>query len=186
VSGEGVGPAPRRRQAVFLDRDGVLNRVVTRQGRPASPRSLEELALEPGAAPAVAALRAAGFLVFVVTNQPDLARGLLSPAVHEAMVARVREAVGPDEVVVCPHDDADACPCRKPRPGMLLRLAERWGVDLASSYMVGDTWKDMEAGRAVGCGVILIRADYNRGVAADHAVASLAEATAVITNGRSA
>jgi D-glycero-D-manno-heptose 1,7-bisphosphate phosphatase len=188
ATGSGSRPGPRpapRRPAVFLDRDGVLNRVVLRDGRPASPRSLEELALEPHAAPASSALRAAGFLVFVVTNQPDLARGLLTPAVHEAIVERVRDAVAPDELVVCPHDDHDACACRKPRPGMLVRLAERWGVDLASSYMVGDSWKDMEAGRAAGCRVILIGADYNRGVPADHTVANLAEATAVIINGRS-
>jgi D-glycero-D-manno-heptose 1,7-bisphosphate phosphatase len=175
-----------QRRAVFLDRDGVLNRVVMRVGRPASPRSLEEVVLEPEASRAAAALREAGFLLFVVTNQPDLARGLLTAAVHTSIVTRIREAVAPDDLMVCPHDDRHGCECRKPRPGMLMRLAERWGVDLASSYMVGDSWKDMEAGRAAGCRGILIRADYNRGVAADHTVASLAEATEVIINGRSA
>jgi D-glycero-D-manno-heptose 1,7-bisphosphate phosphatase len=175
-----------QRRAVFLDRDGVLNRVVLRDGRPASPRSLEEVVLEAGAARAAVTLREAGFLLFVVTNQPDLARGLLTPAVHDSIVERVREVVAPDDLMVCPHDDRHDCACRKPRPGMLVGLAERWSVDLASSYMVGDSWKDMEAGRAAGCRVILIRADYNRGVAADHTVASLAEATEVIINGRSA
>jgi D-glycero-D-manno-heptose 1,7-bisphosphate phosphatase len=79
---------------VFLDRDGVLNRVVMRAGRPASPRSLDELTMEPGAARAAAQLREAGFLVFVVTNQPDLARGLLAPTVHEAIMERVRRRGG--------------------------------------------------------------------------------------------
>jgi D-glycero-D-manno-heptose 1,7-bisphosphate phosphatase len=174
---------PPGRRAVFLDRDGVVNRVVRRDGRPASPRSLEELALEPGAERAAAALRDAGFLVFVVTNQPDLARGLLAPAVHEAIMERVKEAVAPDDLLVCPHDDADDCACRKPRPGMLLQLAERWGVELPSSYLVGDSWKDMAAARAAGCRAILIRADYNEGVAADHTVNSLGEAGNVIMNG---
>lgn len=173
------------RPAVFLDRDGVVNRVVLREGAPASPRALEELELEPSAARVVGALRDAGFLVFVVTNQPDLARGLLAPGVHEAIVKRVDGAVAPDDLMVCPHDDRDDCDCRKPRPGMLLRLAERWDVDLAASYMVGDGWKDMEAGRAAGCRAILIRTDYNRDVDADYSVASLVEAMNVIMNGRS-
>jgi D-glycero-D-manno-heptose 1,7-bisphosphate phosphatase len=178
-----VRAVSRAVRAVFLDRDGVLNRVIPRDGRPGSPRSLDELAMEPGAAAAAAALREAGFLVFVVTNQPDLARGLLNAAVHDAIMARVREATEPNELVTCPHDDADDCDCRKPRPGMLLRLAARWRVDLASSYMVGDGWKDMEAGRAAGCRSILIRTDYNQGVDADHVVSSLAEATDVMLNG---
>lgn len=173
------------RPAVFLDRDGVVNRVVMRDGAPASPRALAELELEPTAARGVGALRDAGFLVFVVTNQPDLARGLLAPSVHEAIVERVAGAVAPDDLMVCPHDDRDGCDCRKPRPGMLLRLAERWGVGLAASYMVGDGWRDVEAGRAAGCRAILIRADYNRDVDADHTVTSLAEAVNVIMNGRS-
>jgi D-glycero-D-manno-heptose 1,7-bisphosphate phosphatase len=170
-------------RAVFLDRDGVLNRVVPRDGRPGSPRSLDELALEPAAARAAAALREGGFLVFVVTNQPDLARGLLDPAVHDAIMARVREAIEPHELVACPHDDGADCECRKPRPGMLRELAARWRVDLASSYMVGDSWKDVEAGRAAGCRAILIRTDYNQDVDADHVVSSLAEATDVMLNG---
>jgi D-glycero-D-manno-heptose 1,7-bisphosphate phosphatase len=174
------------RPAVFLDRDGVLNRVIMRAGRPGSPRLLDELTLEPAATGAAARLREAGFLVFVVTNQPDLARGLLAPTVHEAIMERVRRAVAPHDLAACPHDEGDGCECRKPRPGMLLRLAARWEVDLARSYMVGDGWKDMDAGRAAGCRAILIRTDYNEGVAADHTVADLAEATDVIINGHAA
>jgi D-glycero-D-manno-heptose 1,7-bisphosphate phosphatase len=180
-----VSRGPLRR-AVFLDRDGVLNRVIVRAGRPASPRSLDELTLEPAAAGAAARLRAAGFLVFVVTNQPDLARGLLAPTVHEAIMEHVRQAVAPHDLVACPHDEDDGCECRKPRPGMLLGLAARWEVDLARSYMVGDGWKDMDAARAAGCRAILLRTDYNEGVAADHTVADLTEATDVIINGRAA
>lgn len=170
-----------RRQAVFLDRDGVLNAVVPRNGRPGSPRALAELALVPGVAEAVARLRQAGFLVFVVTNQPDLARGLLDPAEHAAVMARVGAATGADEMLTCPHDDPDDCPCRKPRPGMLKELAARWGVALEASYVVGDGWKDMEAGRAAGCRTVLVRAEYNTGVAADAAADGLAAAVEVIT-----
>lgn len=168
------------RRAVFFDRDGVLNRVVMRVGEggaPAivgSPRHIAEFELAEGAAEVVGRLRGAGFLVFVVTNQPDLARGLLEPAELEAMSSRLREEVGVDEVVVCPHDDRDGCGCRKPKPGMLEELASRWGVALDSSYMVGDSWRDMEAGRAAGCRTVLVRWPYNEGVAADIEVDGLA------------
>lgn len=168
------------RRAVFFDRDGVLNRVVMRGGEGGappvvgSPRALSEFELAEGAAEVVDRLRGAGFLVFVVTNQPDIARGLLDPAELTAMSARLRVEIGVDEVVACPHDDRDLCGCRKPKPGMLEELATRWGVSLGSSYMVGDTWRDMEAGRAAGCRTVLVRWPYNEGVAADVVVESVA------------
>jgi D-glycero-D-manno-heptose 1,7-bisphosphate phosphatase len=168
------------RPAVFLDRDGVVNRVVPRGEVVGSPRSLGELVLVDGAAEAVARLRAAGYLVFVVTNQPDLARGLLDPSDHERIMDGVRAAVGPDELVACPHDDADGCGCRKPRPGMLTALASRWGVALERSYMVGDGWKDMAAGRAAGCRTVLVRAPYNGGVDADAVADGLVAAVELI------
>jgi D-glycero-D-manno-heptose 1,7-bisphosphate phosphatase len=127
----------------------------------------------PDAAGAVGRLRAAGFPVFVVTNQPDLARGLLAPAEHERMLAVLRAAVAVDDIAVCPHDDADRCECRKPASGMLEDLASRHGVDLAQSVVVGDSWKDMEAGRRAGCRTVLIGRDYNRGAAADVVVDTL-------------
>lgn len=179
-----MGDPARERPAVFLDRDGVLNAVVTRNGRPASPRSVSELMLVPGAAEAVRRFRSAGFLVFVVTNQPDLARGLLDPGVHAAVMDRLRAETCPDEMVACPHDDADDCMCRKPRPGMLTELAARWRVALDASYMVGDGWKDMEAGRAAGCRTVLVRTDYNGGVAADAEVDDLAAAVELIMSER--
>ncbi len=168
------------RRALFFDRDGVLNRVVLREGPPgappvvSSPRALAEFVLAEGAFEVMERLRGAGFLLFVVTNQPDIARGLLDPAELEAMSSVLRRELGVDEVRVCPHDDRDGCGCRKPRPGMLEDLAARWGVDLASSYMIGDTWRDMEAGRAAGCGTVLVRWPYNEGVTADVSVDTLA------------
>jgi D-glycero-D-manno-heptose 1,7-bisphosphate phosphatase len=171
-------------RAVFLDRDGVLNRVVPRDGRPGSPRELSELELVPGAAEAVSRLRAAGYLTFVVTNQPDLARGLLRPAVHEAIMERIRAAVAPDDMAACPHDDGDRCTCRKPGPGMLTAMASRWGVSLEESYMIGDGHKDMEAGRAAGCRTVLVRTGYNAGVAGDAVAHDLAGAVNLILERR--
>lgn len=151
-------------RAVFLDRDGVLNSVVFRDGKPASPRSLDEFVLKPGAAEAVDRLRDGGFLVFVVTNQPDVARGRLSEEALDAMMSRLRTAVRVHDVRVCPHDDHHDCVCRKPRPGMLEELARAHGVALASSFIVGDSWKDVEAGQAAGCEPVLLRRDYNTDV----------------------
>ncbi|MBI3457382.1 MAG: HAD family hydrolase [Candidatus Rokubacteria bacterium] len=171
--------APRR--AVFLDRDGVLNRVIVRAGRPYPPSTPAELEVLPEAPGAVAALRAAGFLLIGVTNQPDVRRGTQSREVVERINAALLAALpGLTEIVVCYHDDGDACACRKPRPGLLTQAASRHGIDLASSFMVGDRWKDVEAGRRAGCTTIWIDCRYSErgpGVAADYTVRSLSEAT---------
>ncbi len=167
------------RAAVFFDRDGTLVRLVQRDGRILSPRSLEDFMVLPGARDVVRRLRARGFSTFVVTNQPDVARGLLSDATLGSMHGRLRSEVELDDVAVCPHDDADHCLCRKPQPGMLIELAERWHVDLGASYMVGDSWRDVEAGRRAGCRTVLLGAGEPGGVTAD-CVASDLEAVATL------
>jgi D-glycero-D-manno-heptose 1,7-bisphosphate phosphatase len=164
------------RPAVFLDRDGVLNEIVRRDGRVESPRLLHELRVAADAPGAVSRFRRAGLPVLVVTNQPDLARGLLSRSGFEAMMGVLREQVGFDDSAVCPHEDRDECGCRKPRPGMLETLAERWDVDPSHSWMVGDTWRDVEAGRAAGCRTVLLRTWYNQDVDGDVVVESLGAA----------
>ena len=167
-------------RAVFLDRDGVLNRVVWRDGKPASPRSIEELEIEGEALAAAIALKAAGFKLFVVTNQPDVRRGLMSDAALDAIHAALTRALPVDAIAACRHDNADACACRKPRPGLLLELAGRHGIDLASSFMVGDQDRDTACGREAGCASVLIARPYNSGAGADHVVESLSQAVSVI------
>jgi D-glycero-D-manno-heptose 1,7-bisphosphate phosphatase len=164
------------RAAVFLDRDGVLNEVVMRQDRVESPRALDEFRIVPDAAAAVARLKAAGLPVLVVTNQPDVARGLLSRADLDAMLDRLRTEVGIDDALACPHDDADRCECRKPLPGLLAALARRWDVALERSFMVGDTWRDMDAGRTAGCRTVLLRTSYNGDAHGDAVAGSLGAA----------
>ncbi len=171
---------PRLRPAVFLDRDGVLNEVVRRGGRPESPRSLTELRICDDAPAAVARLQRSGFPIFVVSNQPDVARGRLGTGVLEALTAAIGAAVPVDAWRYCVHDDADACACRKPKPGMLLALAEEWGVDLERSYLVADSWKDMQAGSAAGCRTILLRRDYNVDATGGDEVRNLTEAADLI------
>jgi D-sedoheptulose 7-phosphate isomerase len=168
------------RPAVFFDRDGVLNELLVRDGRPVSPRSPAELRIEADAPAAAARLRGAGLLLFAVTNQPDVARGQLDPADLDEMMSSIARAVRLDDYRVCPHDDADDCACRKPRAGMLTALAERWDVDLARSFLVGDTVRDVYAGRTAGCTTILVRRPYNADTSADFVVASLAEAADTI------
>jgi D-glycero-D-manno-heptose 1,7-bisphosphate phosphatase len=165
----------RLRSAVFLDRDGVLNEVVERDGQPASPRSLAEVRLVADI-DAVNRLAAAGHLVFITTNQPDVARGHVSRAVIEDVMDQIRSRVHVDDTRVCTHEDADGCDCRKPKPGMLVDLARHWHVDLAHSWMIGDMWRDVEAARAAGCRSVVIRTAYNRDVSADLQADTLSEA----------
>lgn len=167
-----MGKRPVRR-AVFLDRDGVLNKVVMREGAPCSPRSLDEFRLEEGAAEAVARLKTHGFLTVVATNQPDLARGYLSQEAHEAILAKLRADVGVDDVFVCPDDSEVDSSHKKPNPGMLLEAAKKHDILVENSYMIGDTWKDMEAASRAGCRGILIDRPYNRDAKAFRRVASL-------------
>lgn len=149
------------RAAVFLDRDGVLSAPVVHDGRPYPPSTAEDLALLPGAAEACRLLAEAGLALIVITNQPDIARGTMRPATVAAINERLMEQLELDEVVVCPHDDADGCACRKPKPGMLIEASERWRIDLASSVTVGDRWRDVDAGRAAGTRTVFVDRCYN-------------------------
>ena len=173
-------------RAVFVDRDGVINRVIVRDGKPYSPQGLADFELLPGALEAVRSLHNAGFRVIVATNQPDVGAGRQTRAGVEAIHAHLREALPVDDIKVCYHTDSDGCDCRKPKPGMLLDAAEQWGIDLASSVMVGDRWRDVEAGKAAGCRTILIESTYDerRAEGFDAAVTSLLEASRLILRGR--
>jgi D-glycero-D-manno-heptose 1,7-bisphosphate phosphatase len=170
------------RPAVFLDRDGVLNRIVERDGKPASPRSPEEWVVEDDAPAALADLKTLGFSLFVVTNQPDIRRGLMSDAALDAIHAKLAQSLPVDEIAVCRHDNADACDCRKPKPGLLTALAARHGTKLEASWMIGDQDRDIACGQAAGCATILLARPYNSGVnaGADHTVESLSQAIPLI------
>jgi D-glycero-D-manno-heptose 1,7-bisphosphate phosphatase len=148
------------RRAVFLDRDGVLNRAIVQDGRPLAPRRLEQFEIEPDALTALPALRAAGFLLIVVTNQPDVARGAVRREVVEDMHRRLRAALPLDDIKVCWEVDGPTSTCYKPKPGMLLEAAREHDIDLARSFMVGDRWRDVGAGRAAGCFTVFIDRAY--------------------------
>ena len=175
------GDGLRRHRAVFLDRDGVINRVVVRHGRPHPPASLQAVEWVPHAAEALRALRGAEFRIIVATNQPDVGTGIQSRDVVEAIHQELFRRFPIDDIKVCYHTDHDACGCRKPRAGMLREAAREWGVDLGQSVMIGDRWRDIEAGKTAGCKTILIRGEYTeRRAVPDLAVDSLMEASAAI------
>ena len=148
------------RRAVFLDRDGVINRAIVRQGKPHPPSAVSELEILAGVPDALARLRAAGFRLIVVTNQPDVARGTQTRAQVEALHAVLHSHLPLDEFRVCYHDDADGCACRKPQPGLLLEAAREHGLSLAASFIVGDRWRDIEAGQRAGCAALFIDYEY--------------------------
>jgi D-glycero-D-manno-heptose 1,7-bisphosphate phosphatase len=167
-----------RQPAVFLDRDGVINRVFVRAGVTHPPAHPAEFEFLPGVAAAAGRLREAGFALVVVTNQPDVARGTQTAAGVEALNDRVRAALPVLDVLSCFHDQGDGCACRKPKPGLLLAAAGRWVLDLKRSFMVGDRWSDVAAGQAAGCRAVLVETPYSgrERCRPDHGVADLAGA----------
>ena len=174
-----MGPdrATRRRPAVFLDRDGVLAEAIVRaDGKSYAPTRVEDFVVVSDAAEQVARLREAGFLCIVFTNQPELANGELALADLDEMHRRLREAVPLDAVYYCPHHRDDGCRCHKPKTGMLDDAAATWNVDLAASYVIGDRWRDVEAGLNARCYSILIERPYSAASSFDLSVRTLGEA----------
>jgi D-glycero-D-manno-heptose 1,7-bisphosphate phosphatase len=181
------------RPAVFLDRDGTLNVQVIRDGKPYPPRNVDEFRLFPGVPEACAQLAAAGYVLVVATNQPDVGRGTQSQAVVEAMHAKLQQlvpAIARVEVSYhpgrehAPHLPAD--PRRKPEPGMLLDAARDLGLDLARSWMIGDRWRDIDCGKRAGVRTVFIDFGYAEELRAapDFTVHSFTEAAAVILRSR--
>jgi D-glycero-D-manno-heptose 1,7-bisphosphate phosphatase len=165
------------RGAVFLDRDGVLNAAVVREGVPRPPGDVDELEVLPGVEEACSRLRRAGFELVVVTNQPDVARGTQTMEAVRRINNALLVTLPLDEIIVCPHDEADGCTCRKPKPGMLVDAAQRRGIDLNASFMVGDRWRDVEAGLRAGCRTVFVDRGYDeRSVQPDASVSDLGEA----------
>ncbi len=174
---ESIVPQSRRR-AVFLDRDGVLNEVLIQNGKP-HPPALADFKIPPGTAEALLRLKQSDFLLLVVTNQPDVARGTQKRATVDEMGRRLRAELPLDDVLTCFHDDQDDCDCRKPRPGLVTRAAQQYGIDLGRSYLIGDRWRDIDAGTNAGCKTVWIDHGYTEQPpvsAPDARVASLPEA----------
>ena len=148
-------------KAIFLDRDGVLNASVVINGKPYPPENLEQLEILPGVKGAIDLFKQHGFLCIIITNQPDVARGKISLSAVEEINKYLLTALALDDCYCCYHDDKECCECRKPKPGSILNAARKYNINLDESYMVGDRWRDIEAGQNAGCRTIFVDNNYD-------------------------
>lgn len=148
------------KRAAFLDRDGVLNASIKDQGIPTPPRSLDEVVILEGVEEAVKLLKLHNFLPIVVSNQPDVARGITSYQKVREINTFIGEKLDIQHFFICFHDDIDLCLCRKPLPGLIKSAAMQLELNIASSFLVGDRWRDIEAGQRAGCKTFFIDHAY--------------------------
>lgn len=172
----------KKNKAVFLDRDGVLNYVIFRgiSPKPIAPWSMEEFNIIPELNSTISTLKKRGFYIFIITNQPDISKGIIDFELVNKMNQILIEKFSIDEIVVCPHIDEDNCECRKPKPGMILRMVEKYNIEIKSSFLVGDNFKDMLAGKASGLKTILINRFYNTNCKSDYKINELKEVLSII------
>jgi D-glycero-D-manno-heptose 1,7-bisphosphate phosphatase len=171
------------KRAVFLDRDGVINKAFLRSGVPVPPSCLAELEILPGVFESLSSLRNANYLIIVVTNQPDVARLKANKENIEKMNSFLYSELPIDEIKTCYHDDIDMCACRKPKPGLILEAASTYDIDLSKSFMIGDRWRDIIAGKKAGCITFLIDYNYKEDIffEPDYRIKSIYEAEKIIT-----
>ncbi len=166
------------RKAVFLDRDGVLNRAYVKNGKPYAPRTFEDFVINDGAKLALTRLKERGYMCVVATNQPDVGKGIVERSLVEAMHMELMNSLPIDDIRVCYHRQDVGCDCRKPKPGMLLQAAVDLSIDLSNSFMIGDRWSDVAAGNAAGCKTVFLDFGYGETgkVSADCVVGTLDQA----------
>lgn len=162
-------------KAIFFDRDGVLNELVERDNDFHSPREFAEFHIKPDARDAVKLAKNSGYLCIVVSNQPDISRGLMPRSELDKMTEIMIKKLELDDVIYCLHDDYNDTGCRKPATGMFFKAKNSWKLDLNSSLMVGDTWKDVEAARRAGVEMVLLNAGYNLDLKVKNRIDSLVE-----------
>ena len=156
-----MGISSLNNKAVFLDRDGVINRAVVLDKKPFPPVSVQDLEILPDVPEALHLLKKNGFLLIVVTNQPDVGRGTQKRGIVEEIHSFLKNQLPLDDIYVCWHGKDGECDCRKPLPGLIFQAAEKYQINLQKSYLIGDRWKDIEAGKAAGCKTIFLDYHYN-------------------------
>ncbi len=164
------------RSGVFLERDGILNRACVERGNQRTPLTLDEFQVIPEAVAPLKKLKAAGYILLVTTNQPGLSRGYQCRRELDRMHDLLRRQLPVDDILVCPHDEMDCCPCRKPRPGLFTEAAFKWHIDLERSFVVSDKWQDARAAHVTGCTSLLVRSPWNGNGHHDFVLATLSEA----------
>jgi D-glycero-D-manno-heptose 1,7-bisphosphate phosphatase len=172
----------RSSRAIFLDRDGVINKTIVLNGKPYPPKNLQNLKILPGVKKTLETLHNKGWLLIVVSNQPDVARGITSLAKVEEINRYLKEKLPIDDFRICYHDNNDGCSCRKPLPGLLIDAAKTYGINLGSSFMIGDRWSDIEAGKLAGCKTIFIDYKYRekQPIKVKYRINSIKEAVKII------
>ena len=172
----GVG-SKIKNKAIFLDRDGVLNKAIVKNRKPYPPSKIEELEILPGVYEAIQLLRHSGFKLIVVTNQPDVGRGVTNIELVDEINNSIIKHLKVDEIICCFHDDSDNCECRKPKTGMILQAVKKWDIDLSVSYLIGDRWRDIQTAINIGLTSILIKYDYDeKQIKADFECSNLEDA----------
>ena len=149
------------KQGIFFERDGILNVGRTESHQQGSPLTMEEFHVNEAIAPLLRRLKAAGFRLIATTNQPGISRGYQSRRELDRMHDLLLRKLPLDDILICPHDEMDLCPCRKPKPGLLVEAAFKWHLELPASFVVSGKWQDAEAARAAGCTSLLLQSPYN-------------------------
>ena len=172
----------RLNRAVFLDRDGVINQAPVRNGHPFSPADMTEFFWVDPIKEVTLELKSLGYLLFCVTNQPDVGRGLQSREVVESFHTAILTELPIDKIFACYHDDSDQCNCRKPRPGLIVEAQKEYDLNLAASWLIGDRWKDIDAGAAAGCNTVFLEYEYDEKLRTkpDHTISQLAQLVPLI------
>lgn len=148
------------KNGIFIERDGILNLAIVNSQNQVSPLTLEQFQINELAVSMLEELKAAGFVLIATTNQPGLSRGTLARRDLDRMHAQLRQRFPLDDILVCPHDESDECPCRKPEPGLFTEAAFKWHLDLERSFVISDKWQDARAARAVGCTSLLLQSPW--------------------------
>jgi D-glycero-D-manno-heptose 1,7-bisphosphate phosphatase len=148
------------KQGIFIERDGILNRVRVERQHQVSPLTLEEFHVDKAMAPLLTKLKASGLVLIATTNQPGLSRGYQSRRELDRMHEMLRRELPLDDIMVCPHDEIDRCPCRKPKPGLLTEAGFKWHLDLDRSFVISDKWQDAEVARQAGCTSLLLKSPW--------------------------
>lgn len=151
----------QKKKAFFLDRDGVINSALVENNAPKSPKTLVDIKILPGVLEAVTKIKAANYEIVVVTNQPDIARKKITWSQLDEINSHIKKLTSIDHIYVCPHEDLDNCKCRKPKPGLITSAASDFNIELSQSFMVGDRWRDIEAGQQAGCHCYFIDYSYD-------------------------
>ena len=178
----------RENRAIFLDRDGILNFTAVKNGKSHPPLNLKETIINPSAKLVLPILKQEGYLLIGITNQPDVVRGEQKQEVIEEINNHLLNCLPLTEIFVCYHDNEDNCNCRKPKPGLIFQAAQKYKISLTNSYMIGDRWKDIEAGKCAGCKTIFIDYKYNEGhtdTKPDYSVDDISEIIEIIIPNRS-